>query len=400
MDVVLCDSFTVRKRARTGEDRRRLAIEARALSSLAHPGVVRVLEVEGADPPDSIVLQRVAGPSFEDLGEQPVEVLAGLGAAIATVLSDLHALGVAHGAVQAGHILIDEGGRPVLCSLGRSVFARSGPGFERRRREDVRALALVLLDRLPPGTRGRLRRTLTRVAEERLPGRASARGLAAALVAATPGACLPELAPGSGRPGPDDCAPEGPAPEGPAPEGPAPGGPGPVISRRRLQRGVQRRTQRAAAGALLLASGIAATTWLLLPRPAPAGRRGAMERADAPAASRRCPAADDGCVALASTGGKISVGGIRYAVGAPGDVVVVGRWTCGGTAFPALLRPATGQVWVFDAWAAPARPVTGRLVAQIRGVVGLRVHPGPSGCDLLVGTGGPGLATILYRGRR
>ena len=71
----------------------------------------------------------------------------------------------------------------------------------------------------------------------------------------------------------------------------------------------------------------------------------------------------------------------RYAIGQPGDVVVMGRWGCGPTAFPAVLRPGTGDVWTFDSWATSADPVVGRFVGRVASAWSLRVVPGRSGCD-------------------
>ena len=43
----------------------------------------------------------------------------------------------------------------------------------------------------------------------------------------------------------------------------------------------------------------------------------------------------------------------------------MGRWECGPTAFPAVLRPGTGDVWTFDSWATSDNPVVGRLVGRV-----------------------------------
>jgi len=48
----------------------------------------------------------------------------------------------------------------------------------------------------------------------------------------------------------------------------------------------------------------------------------------------------------------------RYVVGGPGDDVVVADWDCDGRATPALLRAATGEVFLFPGWAEPGRTVT------------------------------------------
>jgi hypothetical protein len=96
-----------------------------------------------------------------------------------------------------------------------------------------------------------------------------------------------------------------------------------------------------------------------------------------------CPVIDDGCGPVSTPGGALTTATGRYQVGAPGDVVVVGRWWCGATALPAVLRPATGQIWMWSAWPGPARPEPGRLAASVPAASSLQVQPEPSGCDRL-----------------
>jgi hypothetical protein len=62
-------------------------------------------------------------------------------------------------------------------------------------------------------------------------------------------------------------------------------------------------------------------------------------------------------------GREVRSAGHRWEVGAEGDVVVVGDWDCDRIPTPAVLRPATGRLAVFDRWAdadteEPARDVT------------------------------------------
>lgn len=97
----------------------------------------------------------------------------------------------------------------------------------------------------------------------------------------------------------------------------------------------------------------------------------------------RCPAVDWGCQPLSGTDGVFTLPAGRYRVGGPGDVIVLGRWTCATTALPALLRPSSGQVWVFASWARGRHDVEARLVATVPASRSLRVVAGPRGCDRL-----------------
>jgi hypothetical protein len=44
-------------------------------------------------------------------------------------------------------------------------------------------------------------------------------------------------------------------------------------------------------------------------------------------------------------------GGRRYALGHAGDWLLTGDWDCDGRESPALYRPSTGDVFLFDRWA-------------------------------------------------
>ena len=70
----------------------------------------------------------------------------------------------------------------------------------------------------------------------------------------------------------------------------------------------------------------------------------------------------------------VSVDGHRFSVGDPGDRVVLGDWNCDGTPTAALVRPSTGQVYVFDLWPAPGVEATIKPVDTMSGAVNLRAE--------------------------
>src|ERR1039458_5855060 len=106
---------TVRKVATTAADAERLDREAAMLAAARHPGIVQLRAAR----PERLEVKAVSGWCLSDIGAlQPAEV-AGIGCAIATILADLHALGIVHGALESSHVLIERNGRPILCSLGR-----------------------------------------------------------------------------------------------------------------------------------------------------------------------------------------------------------------------------------------------------------------------------------------
>ena len=342
------------KRARSGEERAQLAAEAAVLRSLAHPGVVRLVDVDGGDPPDGLLLRRIPGGDLSQLGAQPPEVVAGLGAAIATTVADLHDLGVHHGALEASHVLLDGEGRPILCSFGRARSNTSPPPGGIDRNPDVCALARLLLSLLASEAPGRLDRTLRRAAGARGRGHSDARLLARQLTT-----CIPEAR----LPGGPDLVVETVSSD--------PGG----ATRTRLQRdrfGSSPAWRRRVAAMVLAGSGVAAIAMYVA----------TWRSASGPERSLACPAVDAGCRPVLVPGGVLTTSDGRYAVGEAGDVVVLGRWQCGLPALPALLRRRSEQLWAFNAWPKPGHGVTGHLVANhLGGATSLRVVVERSGCD-------------------
>ena len=104
--------------------------EAEALRTLAHPGVVRLLDVvpdtDGVAlilpyaPGGSLAARLVYGPLA------PVEV-ADLGARLATALAAVHTAGLVHGDVKPGNVLFDREDQPLLADLGASRLRGAGP---------------------------------------------------------------------------------------------------------------------------------------------------------------------------------------------------------------------------------------------------------------------------------
>lgn len=169
----------VTKCATTEADRARLAAEARALRNLAHPGVVRLIEVAGGDPPTALVLERVGGGSLGRMLAAPTQEVVRFGASLATTVADLHDVGWIHGAIRAEHVLVDGRGRPVLCGFGSAAPSASS---DRSRRRDVSDLIRLMLELLPPEIDAKLRRAL---ADRRWRRHSDARTLARRLLAQT-----------------------------------------------------------------------------------------------------------------------------------------------------------------------------------------------------------------------
>ncbi len=109
------------KRAVTADEVARLEREWAVLVQVRHPGLVSPLgPVEPAADGGAVLRMRaLAGPSLALAPPYAAEEIAGIAEVVATTLADLHDAGFFHGGVGAAHVVLDEGGRPVLCSLGR-----------------------------------------------------------------------------------------------------------------------------------------------------------------------------------------------------------------------------------------------------------------------------------------
>ncbi len=370
--VLISGILAIRKAAESPADAERLEREREWLGRAAHPGVVATLPAGGDG---SICTREVGARTLRDCGALPPAELAGLGSAAATILADLHDLGIAHGAPTGDHVLIDDAGRPVLCGLGDAADADAV-----RTARDVRLLAEALAAQLAERAPRTLRRVLRRATAPDRP--LAARTLATRLARAVPEPRLPAVG-GSRRAG------VGPGAASPLPEDPA-GPQDPPVPRRGVSINVRPggagrwvRRPGVLAGAtvagLLVAVGIGSwvTAW-----PAVQGRgtgQQATVRRPPPAPGVPCPAADAGCGPLRLRHGVFTAHGGRWTLSAPGDVVVLGRWTC-GPALPAALDRRDGSVWVFSRWGV----ATGRLAAEVPGATSLRVVPRRGGCDELV----------------
>lgn len=302
----------------------RLRHEAQVLEVARHPGVVELVTA-GAG---ALTLRLVDGePLSAKTG--PGEELESVAAAAAATLADLHDIGVVHGSITAEHILIDRHGQPVFCSFGGGGVG-AGPDTPAAF-ADAAALARTLAA-ASDATAGR---TILSAAAEAGHSRWPARRLATEVAAGAP----------------------------------------------KLPSGRHRRASVAtgAAAAAALVSVALVVALVVLAPPATRQSRVAAPRAVGPP----CPAVDQGCRPILLRGGVVTVASGRYRIGDPGDQVVVGRWHCGG-ALPALLRPATGDLWAWDTWAGSAGALPARLLTRIPHAGSVTVDPAPSGCDRLL----------------
>lgn len=297
----------------------RLRHEADLLSHLDHPGVVRLVDFTEGPPAilRTVFVGRDTWLRHAPGGEFQAPALAAL---IATV-ADLHETGIVHGALEAAHILVGEKHRPILCGLGYGNTACDA-GIA----DDRRALA-ALIDQL--GTDDAL---LAQARAELEDPSVSLRAVVRRLdmqssVTVSTSRRFPRLTV-------------------------------PTIERRQfaLPALVITAVLFLGVAALRLASGDKSVTATIPPPPtAPA-----TTTTTAPAPSPSPPTPAPGAP-------TIDHGGRRYAVGDPGDVVILGDWTCDGVPTPAVLRRETGEVAVFVAWPTPGAHMEPEVVTTVEG---------------------------------
>lgn len=348
------DRGIVRKLAEMAGDRERLAAETSILRDAAHPGVVQILPGLTTGDPELLEFRMVDGSTIAERSPlDPLEV-AWVGAALATTVADLHDIGIAHRAIEPSHVLIDRGGRPVLCGFGSARRASSTADFAREKRADVAALAQMLIQSSKNLPGGRFSSALRAAAngKQRAWWRGDAidaRSLARVLGAAVPAGHPPSATPAR-------------------------------VSRPRGRRAsVLRAALLVITAAVLLYAAVQSISRVhdrAGVATAGAGAAATPIHADSPGP---CPPQDDGCVPVADPAGV--VGGRFRVLGAAG-VIVLGRWACTSEATPAVLDLASGAVWVFDSWPASHQHETARLVATVRDASSLSVVPQRAGeCD-------------------
>jgi hypothetical protein len=333
----------VRKRAQNRAERDRLAGEAAILRAGAHPGVVQLLDTVGQGEPEALVLRYVAGATLCERSPMGAAEIARLGAALATTLADLHDIGIAHLSLNPSHVLIDEGGRPILCGFGEAKRATRSGDVDVWRRHDLMAVAKLLLEvagDLPGPRAASALRSAAAGRRSRWRGVGDARSLARLLAATVPG----EGSAGAARP---------------------------VGARRRRSRPL-------IVGAAAL-SAVAVCWGLLAHRSGVASAGGSLS--PGAASPPTCPAEDAGCRPLTVRDGIVEG---RYRLRGAGGEIVLGRWDCGRQSTPAVLDFKTGRVWLFDTWPA-GEPSIARLAGTVSDASGLTVLPAAerSPCDRL-----------------
>jgi hypothetical protein len=402
------DSHVVRKTATDPAARERLVHEAAMLGLAQRPGVVEVAGLFDGEEATELTL-RMAGDRMHIPGSLAPAQAASLLQDLATTVADLHERGVTHGRIGIDHLVLDAAGHPVLCGFG-DAWAHTGVDPARLARgqaADVAALGELLTLLLAPGSDIAVlpehRHHLS--AEERLREQRDGERRALLTLADQAAAADVERRPSAARfaellsrasPTPDRAATGEPtaaaAGFGDLPSAGRIGAAGaespatqrlarPEPLRRLVPPLPQLRWRSALPSASSLerlrslpfrAAGIAllALTGLgLLTTGVASLRHGSRPHLDGPVEA-----------SIRVAGRTVTVGSRRFELGQAGDLVTLGSWRCDGSTMPALLRPSTGEVFVFDSWASPGHDVTVHPTAVMPGARSLQATPAAGGC--------------------
>jgi hypothetical protein len=359
----------VSRRASDDVERAALRREATMLGLARHPGVIEVVRANPLG--DELVTAAPSGTTLADLRGRPDEALRALSATCETV-ADLHALGIVHGAITAETILAAPGRPPVLGGFDRAGLAgeEAADGTVLRPADDVAALATMVGEvwasrvsprgHRPRGAphRGELERLLRDSAEGRTP---PARRLARTLEDVLgPAPDHPAVVPPAAESGDDPAA--------AAPDD------DPFARLRPLDVESKRRPPRLVALAAGVV-GVASLTWGVLGLGSGSGnppKLGAATTTTIPVASSSVAASSvprpKPAAVLVADRGVLTMGGRRYLVGARDDQAIAAEWGCHAIRQVVLLRPATGELFVFTSWA--------RAGHDVRAAPAGRVTPG------------------------
>jgi serine/threonine protein kinase len=104
--------------------------EARAAAQVSHPNAIRVYDVLDSPSHPWIVMEYIESRSLQQLvatgGPVAPGRAAGIGLAVLDALRAAHRVGVVHGDVKPGNVLIGHDGRVVLTDFGVAVWAGGG----------------------------------------------------------------------------------------------------------------------------------------------------------------------------------------------------------------------------------------------------------------------------------
>lgn len=369
------DGPLLTKRTTTDAGRSRLRREIARLHQGRHPGVVEVLEHS-----DCHIAFAWAGGQTLATFRAPVPVAAAIMAATATTVADLHELHLVHGRLEPSHVVIGADGRPRLCGMAGPEPSATPP----TEADDVAALGRLIegligaeaeAEPIPERrwNRRRLgsfqRRALQTLADQATADdpehRPTARALATAIAEAVPEARLQSIA---------TAEPQSPAPV----HG--------MAATQTAGRHLRQRPPRQVPALVIVLFGAVAIVGAVsvVAARADTGQSSAAALPTSPVTQRTTPTTRTETTAPVTpyvvAGTSIRANGRTYTLGRKGDHVAVDDWDCNGTMTPGLVRPSTGEIFLFASWAGTGTGVTISPTAVVPGAASLRAPAPGAAC--------------------
>ena len=383
--------------------RERLRNEAAMLRKAQHPGVVALRAFTDDADQTQLVLVAVDGSTLAD--EPPADAAVGLRmfAALARTVADLHSLGVAHERLSADHVLLTRDQRPVLCGFAEATADAGEDGRGRDCSSLLDLLELIAVgvgasQRAPRGLAPRPGGSRAAVALRRLAielRRQSEQPSSVELAERAGRLALRHRSParsGAGRTPLERTAVERPRAElSPATH------PRSLPTRHRKPDDRRSATATAHRGgprgaALGIGASLIFAVIVGLARhagdPSLASSTGPTSATGSAAATTTLTESLSATLPTtarptAAVPVRMKAGGSQYEVGQLGDQVVVADWACTGEPTTALLRPSTGDVYLFDALPGRGETVTGHRVATVADAVALDTDDANQACPPL-----------------
>ena len=350
----------------TGRERSRLRHEAEVLGLLHLSALVDMLELKEEDD-QTLLLLLDNGPRtllwpLDMTGEELLRALQ----RCCTAVEQLHEAGWSHGSLRPEHVLLGARGRPKLCSLGDSqpLLHLSNEKAAAAIQGDVDQLAAMFahvanfqIASMSRADRWRWRqqsRKLRQIAEL---NETSTTALTTSELATAVGElrCRTINSFGFSRRGTTRRATPTPGPA----------------------RGLVTLGAAAAGIALLFSAGFALTASSKTPSQTDSAQAAPTLPDSSGGGCRLWPMVNkgsgqgvdidgDSCPDHVEIAGQfITVDDLTYQVGLPQDRLAVGDWDCDGRATALLLRPSTGELFEFSAWAKPGETAQSELVSTI-----------------------------------
>ena len=350
----------------TGRERSRLRHEAEVLGLLHLSALVDMLELKEEDD-QTLLLLLDNGPRtllwpLDMTGEELLRALQ----RCCTAVEQLHEAGWSHGSLRPEHVLLGARGRPKLCSLGDSqpLLHLSNEKAAAAIQGDVDQLAAMFahVANFQIASMSRSDRWRWRQQSRKL------RQIAELNETSTTALTTSELATAVGELRCRTINPFGFRSR--ATNRRATPAPGPA-------RGLVTLGAAAAGIALLFSAGFALTASSKTPSQTDSAQAATTLPDSSGGGCRLWPMVNkgsgqgvdidgDSCPDHVEIAGQfITVDDLTYQVGLPQDRLAVGDWDCDGRATALLLRPSTGELFEFSAWAKPGETAQSELVSTI-----------------------------------